>query len=614
MAILASLDRVGVEWPAKRVLDGISLGVYEGERIGVVGPNGEGKSTLLGVLAGNVAPTDGRVVLRHGTRVGLLGQTDALDDDGSVREALFGDAPDYEWAASARIREILDSLLGDVGLDRRVGELSGGERRRVDLARLLCGEWDLLLLDEPTNHLDVIGIDWLAQHLASRWPAGEGALVCVTHDRWFLDAVCDGMWELHDGSIDAFEGGFSAYMQQRLERDRQAERARIKRANILRRELAWLARAPQARATRQKFRKREAEALISDVPELRDAVTLRRAAVARLGKQVFELEGVAKSYGARVILSDVDWIIGAGDRIGIIGANGAGKTTLLDIICGVEEPSRGIVKRGKSVRLARVSQHLDLLAGREGDTVDRLLSDFKSHLVMGGEEVTSRSVLESLGFAGNDFLTRIGELSGGQRRRLAIACALMEEPNVLVLDEPGNDLDVDMLAALESVLDGWPGTLLLVTHDRYLMERVTDDVYAVLEGSLRHLPGGIDEFLRLSRRSPEGSHPARDDGAANVQPPVETSNPPEALNSQGEPSLSNAERRDAKRRFDAIERKVSKRRAALADARAALESADPTDYQRLLDLQAAVDAAAGELASLEDAWLDLALLLDEDVG
>ncbi len=610
MAILLSLDDVTMEWPTSTVLDGVSLGVYDGERIGVVGPNGEGKSTLLSILAGAVEPTDGRCVARSGLSIGILGQSDSLDDEASVREALFGDAPEFEWAGRAKVRRILDALLRDVGLDRRIAELSGGERRRVDLARLLVGDWDLLLLDEPTNHLDVVGITWLAEHLAGRWTAGEGALVCVTHDRWFLDSVCTSMWELHDGHVEAFEGGFSAYTQQRLERDRLAAKAAVKRRNVLRRELAWLARAPQARATRPKFRKQEAEALIADVPTLRDPISLKSAAVARLGKQVFELEGVAKSYGERVIFSGVDWIIGPGDRIGLLGENGAGKTTFLDVLAGIDEPSAGIIRRGKSVRLARVSQHLDLLQGRDGETVERLLADFKRTLVMGGEEVTSRSVVESLGFSGGDFLCRLGDLSGGQRRRLAIACALMEEPNVLILDEPGNDLDVDMLAALESVLDGWSGTLLIVTHDRYLMERATDDVYALMDGTIRHLPGGVDEFLDRVRKRHAVRAVGEETRARQVGADAAGG---DAEDEREARRRANAERREARHAYDLAERRVRRSRGVVAALSERLAGTDPTDYVALQELQEALAAARAELAELEDAWLEAALILGEDV-
>ncbi len=604
MAILCSLDGVGLEWPTRRVLSDVSLGVYEGARIGVVGTNGAGKSSLLRLLAGEIEPTEGRWVPRRGIRIGMLGQSDALDDRATVQENLFGDLPEFEWAARANVRSILSALLGDVGLERRVAELSGGERRRVDLARLLADEWDLLLLDEPTNHLDVVGITWLAEHLKGRWPAGEGALVVVTHDRWFLDTVCTSMWELHGGRIESFEGGFSAYTQQRVERDRQAQKAEAKRQNALRRELAWLARAPQARATRPKFRKQEAEALIADVPELRDPIRLKSAAVARLGKQVFELEDVAKSYGERVIFEDVDWIIGPGDRIGLLGENGAGKTTFLDVLAGVEEPSKGTIKRGKSVRLARVSQHLDLLEGRDEQTVDRLLEDFKRHLVMGGEEVTSRSVVESLGFTGGDFLTRLGDLSGGQRRRLAIACALMEEPNVLILDEPGNDLDVDMLAALESVLDGFSGTLLIVTHDRYLMERATDDVFALMDGRIRHLPGGVDEFLRrVEERSEASGRPVVERTEAAV----------DVVDERELRRRQNAERRAARHAFDVVGRRVRRTREEVAGLKERLAAADPTDYVALQELQTALNEATARLAELEDEWLAAALEIGEDV-
>ncbi len=608
MGILCTLDSVGLEWPTRRVLDDVSLGVYEGDRIGVVGTNGAGKSSLLRLLSGEIEPTEGRWVPRRGIRIGMLGQADALDDEATVRENLFGDLPEFAWAAKAGVRSILSALLADVGLERRVAELSGGERRRVDLARLLVGEWDLLLLDEPTNHLDVVGITWLAEHLQNRWPTGEGALVVVTHDRWFLDTVCTSMWELHSGRIERFEGGFSAYTQQRVERDRQARKAEVKRQNALRRELAWLARAPQARATRPKFRKQEAEALIADVPELRDPIRLRSAAVARLGKQVFELEDVAKSYGDRVIFEGVDWIIGPGDRIGLLGENGAGKTTFLDVLSGVDEPSKGTIKRGKSVRLARVSQHLDLLAGRDEQTVDRLLEDFKRHLVMGGEEVTSRSVVESLGFSGGDFLTRLGDLSGGQRRRLAIACALMQEPNVLILDEPGNDLDVDMLAALESVLDGFSGTLLIVTHDRYLMERATDDVYALMDGRIRHLPGGVDEFLRrVEERS------GAQDAPADADPSEGACAAERAVDERELRRRQNAERRAARHAFDVAGRRVKRTRDEVASLKERLASADPTDYVALQELQTALNEATARLAELEDEWLVAALEIGEDV-
>ncbi len=604
MGILCSLDGVGLEWPTRRVLDDVSLGVYEGDRIGVVGTNGAGKSSLLRLLAGEIEPTQGRWVPRNGIRIGMLGQADALDDDATVRENLFGELPEFEWAARAEVRSILSALLADVGLERRVAELSGGERRRVDLARLLVSSWDLLLLDEPTNHLDVVGITWLAGHLRARWPSAEGALVVVTHDRWFLDTVCTSMWELHAGRIEGFEGGFSAYTQQRVERERQAQKAEAKRQNALRRELAWLARAPQARATRPKFRKQEAEALIADVPALRDPIRLRSAAVARLGKQIFELEDVAKSYGERVIFEGVDWIIGPGDRIGLLGENGAGKTTFLDVLAGVDEPSKGTVKRGKSVRLARVSQHLDLLQGRDDQTVERLLEDFKRHLVMGGEEVTSRSVVESLGFAGGDFLTRLGDLSGGQRRRLAIACALMEEPNVLILDEPGNDLDVDMLAALESVLDGFSGTLIIVTHDRYLMERATDDVYALMDGHIRHLPGGVDEFLRRVGERSEASR------QSVVEPAGDGA---EVVDERELRRRQNAERRAARHAYDVAGRRVKRTREEVASLKERLAAADPTDYVRLQELQTALEEATTQLMALEDEWLAAALAIGEDV-
>ncbi|MDO4291225.1 MAG: ABC-F family ATP-binding cassette domain-containing protein, partial [Eggerthellaceae bacterium] len=525
MAFLLGCEKASVDFPTKTVFEDVSLGVDVGDRIGIVGRNGDGKSTLLRLLAGEVELDAGRVIRTRGVSVGVLGQADALDDAATVERAVVGNAPEYEWAGDARVRDILDGLLADVAWGAQVGTLSGGQRRRVDLARLLIGEWDVLMLDEPTNHLDMRGITWLARHLKTRWREGQGALLVVTHDRWFLDEVCTRMWEVHDRAVEPFEGGFSAYIMQRVERDRLAAQAEQKRQNQLRRELAWLSRGARARATKPKFHVAAARALIADVPELRNPLELKRMAMARLGKQVVDLENVSVRFeggaeggsegeadtsavgagtrgpasqpAGRTVLDGVTWIIGPGDRIGIVGGNGAGKTTLLRVIQGQLAPTRGRVKIGSTVRFAVLSQHLDELAKYGDDRVRQVISRYSRRTMLDGKEMTPGQLLERLGFSAADQNEPVCDLSGGQKRRLALMLILLDEPNVLILDEPGNDLDVDMLAAVEDLLDGWPGTLLLVTHDRYLMERVTDDQYAILDGKLRHLPGGVDEYLRL---------------------------------------------------------------------------------------------------------------------
>ena len=449
--ILIGAEAISQEWPGKKVLSDVSIGINEGERIGIVGKNGGGKTTLLEILSGALESDSGRVVRRGNVSVGLLTQRDELDDAMSIREAVVGDRPTHDWASDAQTRRIIEALISDLDWEGPVGILSGGQRRRVDLTRLLVGSWDVLMLDEPTNHLDMPAIVWLAEHLKTRYPAGTGAIVCVTHDRWFLDEVCELTWEVHDGRVDAFEGGFSAYIQQRLEREQQARAAEVKRQNMLRKELAWLSRGAQARTSKPKFRIAEAQALIADVPPMRNPIELKRAAVSRLGKQVVEMKSVSVTYGAddaEAVLDKVDWLVGPGDRYGILGANGAGKSTLLRIITGAQSPDSGHVKIGKSVRFGMMSQGLDSLADRTDWRVRELLARYKSSYVMDGKELSPERLLERLGFETSELMSFIGDLSGGQLRRLALMCVLLEEPNVLVLDEPGNDLDTDMLAAM----------------------------------------------------------------------------------------------------------------------------------------------------------------------
>ena len=605
MAILLGCDSVHLEYPTKLVLGDVTLGVFEGDRVGIVGRNGDGKSSLLRVLAGVQEPDAGRVTRTRGVEVGLLGQRDQLSDDETVHHAVVGDAPEYEWAASPRIREVLDGLIADVPWEGLVGELSGGQRRRVDLARLLVGTWDVLALDEPTNHLDMRTINWLANHLKTRWQRGQGALLVVTHDRWFLDEVCERMWEVHDGEVDPFEGGYSAYILQRVERDRQAAVIEDRRRNMARKELAWLSRGAQARSSKPRFRVEAARDLIADVPPVRNELELKRLAVARLGKQVVDVLDVTAGYqnvdgaAARPVLDDVTWLIGAGDRFGLLGANGAGKTTLLEVVQGKLAPSRGRVKIGQTVRFGVLSQQLDELRPHEQETIREVLSGFKRVYVVDGKETSPEKLCERLGFTTQQLWSRICDLSGGQKRRLSLLLTILAEPNVLILDEPGNDLDTDMLAIVEDLLDGWPGTLILVTHDRFLMERVTDQQFALINGHLRHVPGGVDEYLRLA----EHAGAVGDDSLAAA---------PSKKQAPAQPTgLSNAERQRLKKEVSSIERRLASKRERAEQLKASMAEVDPTDYQALEARQQEIDAAFAEVDELETAWLEASERLGE---
>ena len=595
MGILIGLEHVGHEWPGKRVLEDQTIGINEGERIGIVGRNGDGKSTLLEIVGHVLEPDSGTVTWRRGISVGYLGQADELDDKDPVRRAIFGDEPEYTWASDARIRAILDELVGDLDLDGLVGELSGGQRRRVDLCRVLCHTWDVILMDEPTNHLDLAAIEWLAGHLKRRWPTGEGALLVVTHDRWFLDEVCEHMWEVHDRRIEPFEGGYSAYIQQRVERERQAAVMEERRQNTLRKELNWLAHGAKARTSKPKFRIEAARALIANDPPLRNPLELKRLAVSRLGKQVIEMKGVSFSYpGGPRVIDGVDWLIGPGDRYGILGANGAGKSTLLALMTGALEPTFGTVKIGASVRFGFMSQHLDALGEKDGWRVLEVLGRYKRSYLVGGKMQSPTQLIERLGFEQRELQNFIRDLSGGQRRRLALLCVILEEPNVLVLDEPGNDLDTDMLAVMEDLLDSWPGTLLVVSHDRYLMERVTDDQYALIDGRVRHVPGGVDEYLRLLGEKGGAARPAPSD-----QPRTDGPSRPAAT------GLTNQERRELKKRFDAVSRRLEKTSEEPDRLRAEMAAVDASDYAALMAAQGALDACLAEREALEDEWLEL---------
>ncbi len=611
MAFLLGCEKARVEFPTKTVFEDVSLGLDEGDRIGVVGKNGDGKSTLLSLLAGIIEPDEGRVIRTRGVRVGVLGQADVLSDDDTVEHAVVGDTPEYEWAGDARIRDIISGLAADIPWQGRVGDLSGGQRRRVDLARLLIGDWDVLLLDEPTNHLDMRAITWLAHHLKARWKHGTGALLVVTHDRWFLDEVCLSMWEVHDRTIDPFEGGFSAYIQQRVERDRQAQVAEQRRQNQLRRELAWLARGAQARSTKPKFRIDAARELIADVPPLRNTLELKRMAVARLGKQVVDLTDVSVRLGGKTVLDDVSWIIGPGDRFGIVGENGAGKTTLLRVIEGALAPSAGRVKIGKTVKFAVLSQHLDNLVKLGSDRVREVIGRYSRRVMLDGKEATPAQLLERLGFTRDDLNEPVCDLSGGQKRRLALMLILLDEPNVLILDEPGNDLDTDMLAQVEDLLDGWPGTLLLVTHDRYLMERVTDNQYALINGKIRHLPRGVDEYLELVGRTTDerGGVVASSSGKASASKQTSTSVDEQATGAASK--LSGGEIRAFRKSMASAERKMDTLHGKIDGIHQAMTEVDPSDYVKLGDMQKEIKEIEAQIEALEEEWMEAAEALGE---
>ena len=598
MGILIGLEHVGHEWPGKHVLSDQTLGINEGERIGIVGKNGDGKSTLLDIVAKRLEPDEGSVTWRGGIHVGYLGQTDQLGDDETVGHAVVGQTPDYVWASDPRIRGIVDELIGDLDWNGLVGELSGGQRRRCDLARLLVGTWDVICMDEPTNHLDMQAIEWLADHLKARWPQGQGALLMVTHDRWFLDEVCEHMWEVHDREVTPFEGGYSAYIQQRVERDRQAAVIEERRQNTLRKELNWLAHGAKARTSKPKFRIEAARALIANDPPLRNPLELKRLAVSRLGKKVITMKDVEFSYpGASApVVEGLDWLIGPGDRYGILGANGAGKSTLLKLMTGHLQPTRGSVQIGASVKFGWMSQHLDELSDKEDWRVLEILSRYKHSYLVGGKMLSPTQLCERLGFEQREFQNFVRDLSGGQRRRLALLCVILDEPNVLVLDEPGNDLDTDMLAVLEDLLDSWPGTLLVVSHDRYLMERVTDDQYALIDGHVRHCPGGVDEYLSILSKAGATATGTRP-GAAAAAPQKPTRQPSDGL--------SNAERRELKKRFDAVTRKLDKLRGEPDRLRAKMASAPADDFEKLMALQQELDATLAQTSDLEDEWLEL---------
>ncbi len=601
---LISLEKAAKAYAHRTLLDDVSLGLSAGDRVGVVGRNGAGKSTLLALLAGRTAPDTGRVAMASGLRLGFLPQSDHLA--GTVGEIVFGDgASPTPWEADPRARAIMAELLPGIGVDAQAGQLSGGERRRVALASLLVAERDVLLLDEPTNHLDIEAIDWLGRHLRDRAENGHSAVVVVSHDRWLLDHVCERTWEVDRGQVHSAEGGYSAYVLAQAERERGEEAAERRRRNLARKELAWLQRGARARTTKAKFRVEAANALIAAEPPPRDSVELTRLATARLGKTVIELEDVTISAGGRALLDRVTWRLGPGDRVGMVGVNGSGKTSLLNVLDGtvLARPGAGgpglradgTVVRGKTVRLAHLSQELAELDPDQ--RVREAVEEIRLRIQVGDRELSAGQLLERLGFTAERQRTKVGDLSGGERRRVQMLRLLMTEPNVLLLDEPTNDLDIETLTELEDLLDGWPGTLVVVSHDRYFLERVTEHAVALLgDGKLSFLGGGVDEYLdrvRSARRAPPP--PSRSAGSPTAGSP--------ATGSQA------AAERTARKELQRLERQLDRLTAREAGLSAEL-AANATDYEKLTVLGAELKAVQAEKSDLEERWLTVAAQID----
>ncbi|UXW86927.1 ABC-F family ATP-binding cassette domain-containing protein [Microbacterium azadirachtae] len=601
MAHLLGAEGLHLEFPTRVVFDSVTLGIEEGDRIGIVGRNGDGKSSLLAMLAGRLEPDAGRVTVRGGTTIGVLDQADVLDDALTVGRAIVGDTPEHEWAGDATVRDVIDGLVSDLDWDASVADLSGGQRRRVALAKLLAGDWDIVALDEPTNHLDVEAIGWLAEHLKRRWPASQGALMVVTHDRWFLDEVCTETWEVHDRIVEPFEGGYAAYILQRVERDRMAAATEAKRQNLARKELAWLRRGAPARTSKPKFRIDAANALIADVPEIRDRIGLQSLAVSRLGKDVVDLIDAGVTFPAtatapeRTVLRDVEWRIAPGERTGILGVNGAGKSTLLSLVAGTLAPTSGRVTHGKTVQVRTLTQRMDELQDVWDEPVRVVIGRLRTTYTFGtgskAAELTPGQLLERLGFSSAQLSTPVKDLSGGQQRRLQLLLVLLDQPNVMILDEPTNDMDTDMLAAIEDLLDSWPGTLLVVSHDRYFLERVTDQQYAILGGHLRHLPGGVDEYLRLR--------------ALEQAAPKDTVTAPGSTPTAAGSALAGADRRAAEKEVSALERRMQKLAEQIDRAKHALADHDQSDYAGLGEKMKAIQEQQDEVDELELRWFEL---------
>lgn len=626
MAHLLGVENLRIVVGSRTLLDGVTVGIEDGTRVGVLGPNGAGKSTFLQALSGQREIDGGRITRAADTRVAILNQSDNFPPGISVRQAVHGDVPEHVWASNPAVRDIHAGLLADVDLAADVDTLSGGQRRRVALAHVLTQDAQVVVLDEPTNHLDVEGVDWLARHLQKRFDSarGDGALVVVTHDRWFLDAICNRVWEVVPGvdpgngrpqipgRIELYDGGYAAYILARAERARQAEVAAAKRENLLRKELAWLRRGAPARTSKPRFRIDAAEALIADVPPPRDSVEITRMATARLGKRVIDLENVSVSYpapggGENQVLREVTWRLAPGERVGIVGVNGAGKTTLLRLLQGTQKPTSGRVRTGQTVDVVTLSQTTHELDQISELRVVEAVSAVAEHVTVGGKELSASQLVERLGFTRQRAWTRVGEVSGGERRRLQLLRLLMAQPNVLLLDEPTNDLDTDTLAAIEDILDTFPGTLVVVSHDRYLLERVTDHQLALLgDGHLRDLPGGVEQYLELRRQQLTAAPGA----AGTTSPTAEAKNAP----SQGEQgALSGAQRHAAAKNLARLERQLDKVSAQIAKLHAEMEvaSADPGRVNDLIELGKQLSQAQERQADIELEWLEAAGELEQ---
>ena len=603
MANLINLERVSKSYGVRPLLDDVSLGISLGERVGVVGRNGDGKTTLLEVMTGIEQPDSGRVSRTRGIEIGYLHQGDELVDSHTVREAVLGGRQDHEWAADPTMRQVVEELLAGVTLDRAVVGLSGGERRRCALAALLLSRHDLIVLDEPTNHLDVEAVAWLAGHLVGL----PSALIVVTHDRWFLDAVCQTTWEVHDGAVDSYEGGYAAYVLAKAERQRQAAATETRRQNLARKELAWLRRGAPARTSKPKFRIEAANALIDDVPPPRDQMELQRFASQRLGKDVIDIEDVDLARGDRVLLDHATWRIGPGDRLGIVGVNGAGKTSLLSLISGALPPDVGRVKRGRTVEMQHLTQALDEIdpEARVLPTVESIRRVTKT---LDGQELTATSLLERFGFTGDRLTARLGDLSGGERRRFQLLKLLLTEPNVLLLDEPTNDLDIDTLNVLEDFLDSWPGTLIVVSHDRYFLERVTDSVWALLgDGQVSMLPRGVDEYLERRAALQAAAASAAAAAAASYEPAPMGTGSHDAGASSAAPAPKarpgSAADRAARKVLARVEKQLERIAVREAELHAEME-ANLTDYDLLARVGEQLGELAGEKEELELEWLE----------
>ncbi|MCW2857829.1 MAG: transporter related protein [Marmoricola sp.] len=604
MSNLVNLEKVSKSFGIRILLDEVSLGVGEGERIGVVGRNGDGKTTLLNLMTGREEPDTGRVSRSRGLYLGYLDQRDLLDDTHTVREVVLGGKADHEWAADATTREVVEVLLDGISLDRVVHGLSGGERRRCSLAKLLLEPDDLLILDEPTNHLDVEAIAWLANHLKRR----ASALVVVTHDRWFLDEVCEQTWEVHDGVIDLYEGGYAAFVLAKNERMRQASASEQRRQNLMRKELAWLRRGAPARTSKPKFRIDAANELIADEPPPRDRLALERFATQRLGKDVVDLEDVDLVRGERTLLRHATWRLGPGDRVGIVGVNGAGKTSVLSLVSGILEPTKGKVKRGRTVAMEHLTQNVT-----PEDPMARVLTEIEDirriTRTASGQELTASSMLERFGFTGDRLTARLGDLSGGERRRFQLLKLLLSEPNVLLLDEPTNDLDIETLAVLEDFLDGWPGTLIVVSHDRYFLERVTDSVWALMgDGTIGMLPGGVDQYLEMRQKGGAGFETGR---AGLPQPPVveEVAQQPSRNPGNAKAKVGGADERAARKTIARVEKQIARLLARETVLNAEI-AAVADDYVAMGRLAEELSAAQAERDGLELEWLEASALLE----